>query len=33
MMEIFWFVLCGLLWLIGLSLLAEIWFSEEEEQM
>jgi hypothetical protein len=33
MMGVFWFSVFGFLWLIGLSLLAEIWFSEEEEQI
>jgi hypothetical protein len=33
MMGLFWFLVCCFFWLIGLSLLAEIWFSEEEEQI
>jgi hypothetical protein len=32
MMGIFWFSVCCLLWLIGFTLLAEIWFYEEEQE-
>ncbi|BAZ30005.1 hypothetical protein NIES4074_24550 [Cylindrospermum sp. NIES-4074] len=32
MMEIVWFSVFFFVWLIGLSLLAEVWFYEEEEE-
>lgn len=32
MMEIVWFSVFLFVWLIGLSLLAEVWFYEEEEE-
>jgi hypothetical protein len=33
MMGAFWLLVFCFIWLMGLSLVAEIWFSEEEEQM
>jgi hypothetical protein len=33
MMGIFWFSVCCFLWLVGLTLLAEVWFYEEEEEL
>jgi len=33
MMTAFWLLVFGFIWLVGLSLIAEIWFAEEEEQM
>lgn len=32
MMGIVWFSVFVFMWLIGLSLLAEVWFYEEEEE-
>jgi hypothetical protein len=33
MMGIVWFSAFVFMWLIGLSLLAEVWFYEEEEEL
>jgi hypothetical protein len=33
MTEIIWFSVLAFFWLIGLSLLAEIWFYEEEQEL
>ncbi len=33
MMTMFWLTVIGFIWLVGLSLLAEIWFYEEEQEL
>ncbi len=33
MMGIFWLTVIGIVWLFGFTLLAEMWFYEEEQEL
>jgi hypothetical protein len=33
MMGIFWLTVIGIVWLLGFTLLAEMWFYEEEQEL